>query len=361
MDLPAKLIVPNKDWNPSDKEGNTCFLSPPVKKLLQDGQSYINAYAPSPLYIAPSNLKSEEHDLIYALKNDPNLTFVLTDKNLGPAVMTTSQYKSFCHKHLHDPNVYSLMSFTSDSADSTGLLTALRSDITDLADHIAATIDSDPRLNHKLEHKAAAIITHNLDKKSYAKFYALPKIHKTPIKPRPIVSASNAIANGLSCWLTYQLRPYVKLIDSQITDTKHFLDMLASFTFKPGDLLGTLDVASLYTSIDKTKCVEVIGQLLYSHACPMLGPILKSVEYLLNNNYFTYGAEIYQQRNGAPMGFSHSPDLATLYMHAHDWHVIQGQSWVKFYKRYLDDCFLVLRPRALRPGRSARLPGLSYG
>eukprot|EP00978_Attheya_sp_CCMP212_P032164 scaffold124117_cov47-Attheya_sp.AAC.3 len=63
-------------------------------------------------------------------------------------------------------------------------------------------------------------------------FYALPKIHKTPWKARPVVSTISSVLSICSKWLDYQLKQLIPHIKSYIRDSTEVLQRIK----KLGDL-----------------------------------------------------------------------------------------------------------------------------
>lgn len=82
--------------------------------------------------------------------------------------------------------------------------------------------------------------------------YFLPKVHKTLIDPpgRPIVSSCDSIYENISYYVDQYLAPMVKNLTSYVQDTGDFLRILSGISWNPAFLLVTIDVVSLYTSID---------------------------------------------------------------------------------------------------------------
>ena len=59
-----------------------------------------------------------------------------------------------------------------------------------------------------------------------ARFYILPKVHKTGYPGRPIVSAVGSLTEGLSELVDNFIQPFVPNMPSYIRDTQDFLDKL---------------------------------------------------------------------------------------------------------------------------------------
>ena len=59
------------------------------------------------------------------------------------------------------------------------------------------------------------------------------------------------------------------------------------------------------------------------------------------------------------MGYSHSPQLADLYLHCHESPVVPRHIHIPLFKRYLDDILVVLRPTRTGPNAAALLSALA--
>lgn len=106
-----------------------------------------------------------------------------------------------------------------------------------------------------------------------------------------------------------------------------------------------IDVVSMYTSIPIVNCIRVIDQLIikYQSRNPLRKFIIKSLEIVLTINYFKFDDLIYKQKNGIAMGTPVAPIIATLYMAYYE-EVFILESFkesLHFYKRYLDDIFII--------------------
>ena len=92
----------------------------------------------------------------------------------------------------------------------------------------------------------------SVNKPRTAQLYLLPKIHKNvrPVPGRPIVSANDSATERISAFVDHFLAPIVRQSRSYLRDTSYFLNKLTAVQdTKPGDILVTLDVSSLYTNI----------------------------------------------------------------------------------------------------------------
>lgn len=88
--------------------------------------------------------------------------------------------------------------------------------------------------------------------------YRLLKTHKENVPLRPIISAIGSPICTLAKHLTKFLQPSIRLTDSQVRDSVHFLRKLKGLMLDPGNVLISFDVVSLFMMI---PLQEVLGYL----------------------------------------------------------------------------------------------------
>ena len=275
--------------------------------------------------------------LLHTLRQS-NLHVLSTDKNLGPAVMTRDQYLRWCLTHLADTNTYSR---------SVSPLSALRRLLRTRIRRLMASMREEH--GHRHDFKDTKIIAHELEYKNLNKFYALAKVHKPTLQLRPIVSNSNTIFEGLSKWLDFKLKPYLLQTRSYLKDSDSLIDDLATLTAEDDDMLVTYDISSLYTNIQSNRAVNVIYNIVRDD--PWCDAIISGLRMLLDSNYFTFGDTVWLQKSGTAMGTPVAPTYASLYL-AYIEEVLllpQFNTQLKYYKRYIDDGFLIIRNHSSHP------------
>ncbi|CAJ0966407.1 unnamed protein product [Ranitomeya imitator] len=181
-------------------------------------------------------------------------------------------------------------------------------------------------------------------------FYVLPKIHKSLQNPpgRPIVASTDSILSPLSIFLEKIMTPLIKETRSFLLDTGHFLKVINQLgTIPPDSTLVTMDVNSLYTSIQHTKGIEATRYLL--HQSSLSGEAIQFcldlLHLVLYENYFLFEDTFYIQKCGTAMGSNVAPAYANAFMnHFETTYVFNNNLFLQFatgYHRYIDDIFLV--------------------
>ena len=276
------------------------------------------------------NLNRRMRTLLRNMQGQNKLKILNTDKNLGPAVMTYTQYNEFCMHHLEQANTY-------ERVDEIPL-NLIKSRITEYYNSLIRTAPN--------QAKDARIIVHDLDSTDSAYFHALPKIHKTPMGCRPIVSSIKSPTNGLSKWLTYMLGPISTQIQSYVRDSDSLQREISQLKVEPLDILYTFDVVDMYTSIPIEEALHAVHWFLARIQHSLTNIILTGLRIVLDYNFFTFGDSKWKQLRGLAMGTPVAPVLATLYLGYYEETKILPlcRQCLRMYKRYLDDILVVWRP-----------------
>ncbi|CAJ0941359.1 unnamed protein product [Ranitomeya imitator] len=133
-----------------------------------------------------------------------------------------------------------------------------------------------------------------------------------------------------------------------VTDTGHFLSIIRQLdTVPPDSTLVTLDVNSLYTSIQHSKGMEVTKHLLQlsNMSNDAIQFCLDLLHIVLYENYFLWGDTFYVQRCGTAMGSNVTPAYANAFMNFFKiMHVYTNDLFrqhILGYHRYIDDVFFI--------------------
>ena len=77
------------------------------------------------------------------------------------------------------------------------------------------------------------------------RMYFLPKVHKDPLKLRPIVSVTGGPTEEASEYIDKLLQPYMKQVESYFKNSQALLETLSTLRIPKHSLLVTLDIESL--------------------------------------------------------------------------------------------------------------------
>ena len=211
-------------------------------------------------------------------------------------------------------------------------------------------------------------------------FYVLPKIHKSneikreteqsstffieinspmDLKGQPIIAGCSSPTHRLSDLLDKLLSPIAKKVQTYVKDDWDFLHRLPKHLEYEKVTMYSVDITSLYTSINNDLGVEAISYWLNQHR--NLIPdrfsdqfIIESLKFVLENNNFMFDNEYYKQEDGTAMGTKVAPAYACLTVAYLEESKLftntlrnifspEQCNWIiAHYKRYMDDGFVPL-------------------
>ena len=270
-----------------------------------------------------ANLPRAERKALRNLIRNPDLIISKADKGDSTVVMSTEQYLELACKHLYDGNTYQLLK----SDPTQDIVRQFNSYIEECLEK--GVID---RVQHE-----RLLLPEGIDTQT---IYFLPKIHKRPVKLRPIVSCTNGPTYTASAFLDKLLQPHMRKVKSFLKNSTELIHILRTLKVPPQAYLITLDVESLYTNISHE---EAIKSLLKRFECdPQKVLVLDLLKYVLKNNVFKFGDQVFAQLHGVAMGTKLAPALATIYIGDLEEQFLENRPlkpelWV----RYIDDVFLV--------------------
>jgi hypothetical protein len=189
--------------------------------------------------------------ILRSLSNDKSIQITKPDKGKGIVIMDKDDYNNKMLELLNDRNTFEIV-------------------------EVDETIIQEDRLIRKLKQlKNDGFIT----EKEYnfcrprgsqpARIYGLPKIHKTGVPLRPIVSASGTFNYHLAKLLANKL-DYLRKNVTIIKDTFTFVDELLSLKFDNSQIkMISFDITSLFTNVPLNRTIQIILDKLYGpeHTC----------------------------------------------------------------------------------------------
>ena len=285
------------------------------------------------------NIKKEIHDIqvvppklncpqrlrnaLISLKEDPEIVIAKADKGDTVVVLDSAHYYSLAARHLADTKTYELLE-TDPSEEIVRryhqyLKRCVGDKIMDDYQHRRLTVPD----NYKM-----------------STIYFLPKIHKNPLKLRPIVASSNSITTNASRYMDKILQPQMKKVSSYCRNSTHLVRVLQKLEVPANSYLASLDIESLYTNIGFDMAIEVLLKIFSGH--PRLVLFLDLVKYVLQNNLFEFNGRIYHQICGIAMGTKMAPALASIVVaHYEEKYLESLHQRPLMWKRYIDDILVV--------------------
>ena len=95
---------------------------------------------------------------------------------------------------------------------------------------------------------------------SYPLFMVSLKIHKQPVKMRPIIPCHSAIMNPAAKYVSKQLKPLIEESPTIIHGSKDLAIKLSKLSLTPGKhwYIVTRDVVAFYPNIPLNKCLDIV-------------------------------------------------------------------------------------------------------
>ena len=207
------------------------------------------------------------------------------------------------------------------------------------------------------------LITKNDKSHRLPHFYGIPKIHKKPVKMRPIISCHSAVQNPAAKYVDKCLRPIVQSAPSIIHGSKDLAIKLSKLNIdtRRRYYIITRDVVVFYPNIPIQECIDITLELYKEYIGTLGNPVdnIHSVEdankykqlllfaeclHLGNTKLiFQYNEKFYLQKRGLTMGVSSSPALANLLGWYYERKVnILNHPNIISYGRYIDDCLAIV-------------------
>lgn len=182
-------------------------------------------------------------------------------------------------------------------------------------------------------------------------FYGLPKVHKTPMSLRPVVSTHSSLLSVFSVWLDYKMKDLLHLVKSYLKDSYSLIQELKEFKLPDSTLLFTADAKSMYTNIDSASGVSALQELIYTNRklIPTEFPIelfLQILKVVMDNNIFSFADSYWLQLTGTAMGTPAACSYATLSFGQYENTTLLPafKDNIIFYCRYIDDIFGIWLP-----------------
>ena len=297
------------------------------------------------------NLRRHEQQLLQDIRADDSLVIALCDKGLGPCAVRLSQYSKDGLIHLEDSSTYTILS----KEDAWKDIRQLNFDINTWLRNYEPYKRGEKRDSRPgagaLAKTAAAYIKQKtreaMSSDPFAYFYLLYKVHKTPIKTRPVSSQCGSVSYAIGQYVDEMLQPIARAQQSYFRDSFALKKLLNGLTLPPGTSLFSTDAVSMYTSIDSNACLivltdylrrpEVIAKFDYNPDC-----LIEAIGIILRSNIMRFGDIYVKQIRGVAMGICPAPPIATLFFAIHEDVILEKwKAYFIFYVRFIDDVFAI--------------------
>ena len=276
------------------------------------------------------NLDKEHRAALEELQT-ANLVVCPADKGSTAVVLPSATYSNLVSEHLADVNTYEQVTEVPDTQQL--FLDALGEDLHHLH----------PRVQRRLRQPGERV----------PNFYGLPKLHKTPLKIRPIVSSVDSQTYYWAKWVHAELWPAVRTNPHMLVNSADLAVRLADVNWEADHMCFlNLDVVSLYTSIDHGQGIQAMMTFLRGdHVHPTLPDypgrdwmsIVRVMCLILTCNYFTWDGTLYHQLRGTAMGSPAAVVYANIFMfQVEKSHLSNLIASSKLFVRFIDDLLFIM-------------------
>jgi hypothetical protein len=289
-DYNPKLYI-KSTWEPEE-------ASPEIETALQLFRSRVAQAVHQNIQMQrrKHNIPTKPRRLLQTLATNPNFIILPTDKNLGQSILDRTTYKKRClSEHLLNGNTYQRLT-------ETEALTRLHQAEQRFKALIQKHKNSLPELEQTYFKRAFE------QYRRIPQFYAMPKVHKTHWKTRPIVSCVNSRMGDLSKWVDVQLQRVVHLCPGYLKDSQSLIQRLHKLGKLPRRaFIVTADAVLMYTNIDTPHGLHTLTNWfkLHQHELPHNFPtdmVLSATELVMTNNVIQFDDTFWLQLTGTAMG-----------------------------------------------------------
>ena len=336
----------------------------PYEAYIRKIQSKMEEITRKCKYKEPPHLRKDRrllYQAIQRLKQRHDIIIKPTDKNLGIACVSRTEYINAGYAKLNDRNYRKVTECNMEDIarqyinifQQLGVL-----QYTLLNRHpIRYTLPLDWkqfRIDKEYEQiiKLGGFYLSNPDFIKLCRFYLTLKVHKNPRGYREICASPSWITAIMALMIHIMLFPILQKTPSYVRQSADVIMNLQEIQNCSEYAFIQADVESMYPSIKIDDGLNALQETLkdngYNHLKAQL--LVKTTEWVLRNNYMTFNDDIYHQIEGTAMGSSLSVTYACLYM------ALKEQIAIKqflrttthkpvMYKRMVDDVAAIMENR----------------
>jgi len=327
-DYEKQIYVKNTSWHPPPAPLHIEDKISSFEKILKEQHKTLLSKNKKRSLL---NLTPLQKSVLQQLRCNDKIVIKPTDKNLGPAVMDKNDYiQQVLKEHLLTKD-YQQLSQNEALHKLNSLKDSLKNIITT---HSGSLTDSEKTyFQRSLKTKLRLPI-----------FYGLPKVHKSPLSLRPVVSSSSGLLTIFSTWLDFRMKELLPLIRSYTKNSFEIIKDLKQLNLPSNALLFSADAKSMYTNIDSNTGLLTFQNFFETNAAniPPNFPVtlfLNILEMIMKNNIFSFSDTFWLQLSGTAMGTPAACAYATItYGHFENTEILtEFHLQIPFYRRYIDD------------------------
>lgn len=330
---------------------------------LEAGWKYVEEFDEADSAKADTEYEAVSRKRVKAYLELNNYLLLMTDKNLGCALVTRDWYirntKEFLRK---------TPQFVDRTAEQWH--TALNETCKNLSSFCTYFDDVLCDINKMIP----SFILHKIakaKKQGPPDFKGLPKIHKNPWAFRPIIPCHSIAQAPLATFLSWYLKPMVEECFTVIHGSKDLSIALTKLNSElvnrpilPGRKLFfvTGDITAFYTNVNRHDVerrvlelwIEAVHKGVFHKYDSVLNfsepdkydQMMKSALRIAGQNlYYVFNNQYGEQTHGLAMGVPHSPDLANLFGYICEKSAVKRlyeEGHLMYFGRYIDDALMIV-------------------
>ena len=233
------------------------------------------------------NISKEEHQAIQQLRRDNNRMVLTADKGVCLVVMDKEDYieKS---EELLSKSTYKILPSDPTTRYKNKLIALLKS---------IKTEGGIQENTYRRLYPTGA---------SSPKYYGLPKVHKTGIPLRPIISCIGSVSYETAKELSKILKPLVGNTPYSVQNTQDFIHSIQDIKLQDDECMVSYDVEALFTSVPVKPAITIIQKKLEAdkdlHLRTKMSPkqVISLLEFCLTSTYLHIKADSMNRQRALP-------------------------------------------------------------
>ena len=308
---------------------------PPLNSTLQS-IAFKAFYNFKPYKVFSPIFSKSDINILRNLSKDKSLVICRPDKGLGVVLLDKNDYVNKMYNILNDTSKFKKIENT---------------------DPLLYTLRNEDKVNYRIRKlKKEGTISENLATElsvsgtNPGTMYGLPKVHKTDMPLRPILSANNTSSYNLSKFLVPKLN-HLTTNEFTLKNSYEFSNFITTIPNSNNYVMCSFDIVSLFTNIPLDETLNICLNQLFPNEDSVYEGFDKSqfkslLELATKNTFFLFNGALYEQVDGVAMGSPCGPTLANTFL-CHFERIWLEECPAEFrpiiYKRYVDDTFLLFK------------------
>lgn len=175
------------------------------------------------------------------------------------------------------------------------------------------------------------------------KLHGLPKIHKVPLKMRPIVSNISAPTYKLAKWLVKKFTEFDPPKGKFVKNAMDFAKKIKNIKIEEDEIMVSFDIVSLYPNIPLPEAIQAISDWLQSANITDLekSTLIDATRVCMYQNQFQFRNKFYKLRKGTSMGNPLLCFVSNAFMCHFETKL--GNALPRVWWRFVDDVFAIIK------------------